>query len=225
VSAIFITATGTDIGKTFVAGGLIRELRQRGRAVDAIKPVLSGFDPARAAESDAGRLLTALGRPATMEEIDRVTPFRFAAPMSPDMAARAEGRMLDYADLVAFCRRAMVQARGTLVIEGVGGVMVPLDRAHTVLDWISVLRTPLVLVCGSYLGTLSHTLTALHVVAQRGLDIAAVVVSETAGSTVPLADTAASIADFAQPIPVLALPRLPDGAAHAAFAQLAALIA
>ena len=67
-----------------------------------------------------------------------------------------------------------------MLIEGVGGIMVPLDERHTVLDWMSALRLPVLLVAGSYLGTISHTLTALHVLAQRNLDIAAVVVSESA---------------------------------------------
>ena len=66
-----------------------------------------------------------------------------------------------------------------LLIEGIGGVMVPLDDRRTVLDWMSLLRIPVVLVAGSYVGTISHTLTALEVLARRNLDIAAVVVSES----------------------------------------------
>jgi dethiobiotin synthetase len=225
VAALFVTATGTDIGKTFVAAGLIRALRARGRAVDALKPVLSGFDPHAAADSDPARLLAALGRLPTVEEIDRVSPFRFNAPLSPDMAAEQEGRSVDFATVIEVCRQAMASHRGTLLIEGVGGVMVPLDGRHTVLDWISVLRLPVLLVTGSYLGTLSHTLTALHVIAQRGLEIAAVVVSESAGSAVPLPDTANAIARFAAPIQVLALPRLSGGTEdQQAFARLADLV-
>ena len=66
-----------------------------------------------------------------------------------------------------------------MLIEGIGGIMVPLDGKHTVLDWMSALRCPVLVVAGSYLGTISHTLTALHVLAQRNLDIAAIVVSES----------------------------------------------
>ena len=74
----------------------------------------------------------------------------------------------------------MLSAPGVIFIEGVGGIMVPLDQTHTVLDWMSALRVPVLVVAGSYLGTISHTLTALHVLAQRNLDIAGVVVSESA---------------------------------------------
>jgi dethiobiotin synthetase len=94
-----------------------------------------------------------------------------------------------------------------------------------VLDWMTALRVPLMLVAGSYLGTISHTLTALHVLARRNLTTAAVVVSETPGSTVPLDDTVASIARFADGIDVIALPRLaPDTDPQPAFARLAQLL-
>lgn len=222
--AAFITGSGTDIGKTFVAAGLIRQYRLQGRSVDAIKPVVSGYEPARAEESDPGRLLAALGRPLTPDEIARVSPFRFRAPLAPDMAAQREGRAVDFGAVVETCRHAMAAAE-VLLVEGVGGVMAPLDGRHTVLDWASVLRMPMVLVGGSYLGSISHTLTALHVVAQRGLDIAAIVISESASGAVPLAATAAEIARFAAPVEVLALPRLAAGGeAHQAFARLAALV-
>jgi dethiobiotin synthetase len=185
MSAIFITATGTDIGKTFVAAGLIRHCRAAGRTVDALKPVATGFDPADAAASDPGVLLAALGRPVKSTEIARIAPWRFSAPLSPDMAARRENRAVDFEALVAFSRGATTNAEGTLLVEGIGGVMVPLDGKHTVLDWMAELAIPVVLTAGSYLGSLSHTLTALDALRRRNLVVKALVVNETPGSTVP----------------------------------------
>jgi dethiobiotin synthetase len=208
VAGIFVTGTGTEVGKTFVTAALVRHLRGAGREVDAYKPVVSGFDPATIAGSDPGILLAALGREVTIKELDRIAPWRFAPPLSPDIAAQQEGRSIDFRALVAFSQGAIDQ-RGTVFIEGVGGVMVPLDQAHTVLDWISALRIPALLVAGSYLGTISHTLTALHVLAQRNLDIAAVVVSESADPGASLDDTVATIARFAEPIEIIGLPRIP----------------
>jgi dethiobiotin synthetase len=208
VAAVFVTGTGTDIGKTFVTAALVRHLRDAGRPVDAFKPVMSGFDPANVANSDAGVLLTALGRATTREEIDRISPWRFAAPLSPDLAAEAEGRSIDFGKLVDFSRVAAYE-RGTIFIEGVGGIMVPLDQTHTVLDWMSALRIPVLLVAGSYLGTISHTLTALHVLAHRNLEIAGVVVSESVEPGASLDDTVATIARFSDPIEVIGLPRMP----------------
>lgn len=225
MTAIFVTATGTDIGKTFVSAGLIRHLRNHGQAVDALKPIVTGFDPAHAAASDPGILLTALGRPLTLSEIERISPWRYAAPLSPDMAARREHRQVDFSALVEFCRRAMRDYSGILLIEGVGGIMAPLDDGHTVLDWMTALNIPLVLVSGSYLGSLSHSLTCLDVLRRRDLALKAVVVNETADSTVPLAETVQCIARFAASIPVVALQRVTVvPRQHATFAQLVDLL-
>ena len=225
MSAFFVTGTGTDVGKTFVAAGLIRHLRRAGRRVEALKPVVSGYDPASAADSDPGRLLTALGRSITPDEIDRIAPWRFAAPLSPDMAAQREGRAIDFEALVEFSRTAVAQHTDIVLIEGVGGIMVPLDDRHTVLDWMCALRLPLLLVGGSYLGSISHTLTCLDVLQRHDLRVTALVVSESLGSTVPFDETLATIARFADPTPVVGLRRLPPGAfEHPAFAQLADLL-
>jgi dethiobiotin synthetase len=225
MTAVFITATGTDIGKTFVATGLIRHIRGRGRAVDALKPVVSGFDPDAWQDSDPAALLAALGRPSVLDEVERVSPWRFKAPLSPNMAARREGRVIAFQDVVEFCRRSMAGRRGVLLIEGIGGIMVPLDDRRTVLDWMSVLRIPIILVAGSYVGTISHTLTSLEVLARRNLNVAAVVVSESEGSPASLEDTVATVQLFADSIEVLGIPRLPPGAPeHPAFARISALI-
>jgi len=221
MSAIFVTATGTDIGKTFVARGLIRALRAGGRTVAAFKPVVSGFEPAEAAGSDSGLLLRALGRPVTLESIAEVSPWRFALPLAPDMAAAREGRRLDYAAVIDFCRTAIAENRDALLIEGVGGVMSPVDHQHTVLEWMTALRLPLILVAGSYLGTISHTLTALDVIARHDLTVVSVVISESIGSSVRLDETREAIAGFAPHLDVVALPRLAGKPEHAAFAGIA----
>jgi dethiobiotin synthetase len=112
-----------------------------------------------------------------------------------------------------------------LLIEGIGGIMVPLDSKHTVLDWMAALDIPLLLVVGGYLGAISHTLTALDVLTQRRLKIAAIVVSESERGPVDLDDTVHSIARFCNGVEVIGLPRLPGGInEHPAFAQIAALL-
>lgn len=221
----FITATGTGIGKTFLTAGLIHHLRREGRAVDALKPVVSGFDPARPEASDPGHLLAALGRRIDAEEIAAIAPWCFWAPLSPDVAAAREGRVIDFRDMVAFCKKAIAQAQDLVLIEGAGGVMVPLDDHRTILDWIGELPVPVLLVAGSYLGTISHTLTALDVLQRRGCDLRAVVVDETPDSPVPLDVTVRSISRFSGPAEVVALPRLSHPAEpHPTFARLAAML-
>jgi len=225
VSAYFVTSTGTDIGKTFVTAGLIRQLRSEGRPVAALKPLVSGYDSSVVETSDPAVLLRALGRPVSADEIAAIAPFRFRAPLSPDIAAAREGRSVDFEALLAFSRDAVAAHDGTLFIEGVGGIMVPLDGERTVLDWMATLGQPVVLVVGGYLGTISHTLTAVDVLVKRALRIAAIVISEKDNDTVPLDDTVASIARFSAGAEVIGLPRLPVGLNdHPAFARIAALL-
>lgn len=190
----FVTSSGTDIGKTFITALLIRQLRRAGRGVSACKPVLSGFDAASPEASDTACLLEALGHPVNEETIHALSPYRFKAPLSPHMAAAMEDRPLRFDTLMQWCA-----ARGGADIdfmEGVGGVMVPLNEHHTVLDWMMELNRPAILVVGSYLGSLSHSLTAAAAIRQVGIPLQAVIVSESAQSTVPLEQTVSSLRQF-----------------------------
>jgi len=224
MSAVFVTGTGTEIGKTFVTAALIHALRRKGRQIDALKPVASGFDPARLAASDPGILLAALQREPSAEALERMAPWRYAAPLSPDMAARQAGEELDFGALVAFTRQAIAAAPGVLLIEGIGGMMVPLDARHTVLDWMAALCVPVLLVGGSYLGGISHALTALDALAHRELRVIAMIVSETPAG-VDLAATVATIERFSRGVPVIALPRLPGAeSVHPALQRVADLL-
>ena len=147
--------------------------------------MVTGFDPAAAAASDPGVLLAALGRPVTPPRSSASRPgvslhrcrptWRRGARTAPSISMRC----LD------FSRGAIASAKDMLLIEGIGGVMVPLDDQHTVLDWMVALNIPVVLVAGSYLGSLSHTLTSLDALRRRHLVIKALVINETPGSTVP----------------------------------------
>lgn len=206
MTTIFVTASGTDVGKTFVTRRLVAELRAAKRRVQALKPVASGFDPAAVAASDTAALLEAQGLGATPANCDAISPWRFRAPLSPDMAAERERRSVPFDTLVSWCRTTAERADVTL-IEGIGGVMVPLDGSHTVLDWIAALGAPALLVVGSYLGTLSHSLTAVAALRQRGVELAGIVVSESAAQPVPPAETAATLARFVPAVAVRVLPR------------------
>ena len=225
MAAYFVTSTGTDIGKTFVTAALIRYMRESNQPVTALKPIVSGYDSSVVETSDPAVLLAALGRQTSAEEVERIAPWRFRAPLAPDLAAAREGRSIDFDKVVEFSRAAVKGAKGPLFIEGVGGIMVPLNGRRTVLDWMTALDIPLLLVVGGYLGTISHTLTALDVLAQRKLTIAAIVVSESDRDAVALDDTVASIERFSNGVEVVGLPRLPAGITHhPAIARIANLL-
>jgi dethiobiotin synthetase len=202
---IFVTSSGTEIGKTYVSAMLTRELKAR-----AIKPLVSGLDEETFPGSDPAQLLAAMGEPVTYENASLVSRWRFRAALSPDMAAKREGRAIDFDELVAECVSA-AKRHDPLVIEGVGGLMVPLDERHTVLDWMKALKAetglaPL-LVVGAYLGTISHTLTSLAVMRAENIAPRVIVVSEREPGPVPVGETAAAIAHFAGGIPVRIAPR------------------
>lgn len=206
---VFVAGAHTDVGKTFVACALIRAALAAGLSVDALKPVASGFDGTDWSESDPGRLLAALGRPAADAELDRITPWRFEAPLAPPMAARMEGRDLPLSGLTRLCAERLAATEADLfVLEGVGGLMSPLADGATGLDLMLALRLPVVLVGGGYLGAMSHTLTALEVLRARGQAVACVVVSQDGQPDAPdFAASLALVAEHAGPTPVMGAPR------------------
>jgi dethiobiotin synthetase len=222
---LFVTATGTDIGKTYVTAGLIRAGRRAGRQMAALKPILTGYTEEGAAASDAGYLLDALGVPVTPASIAGIAPWRFAAPLSPNMAASIAGSHIDVAAVVTTCRAALRPDKLTLV-EGIGGVMVPIDERHTVLDLIVALALPVVLVTGTQLGALSHCLTAVEALRSRTRPPDLIVLNESAGSSVPLAATQDTIARFCPESRIALIPR--DAAEpdfDRLFAEIAGLVA
>lgn len=204
--SVFITASGTGVGKTLVTAALGYQLNQQGRPVQLLKPVLTGYPPSTDGEiPDCDILLEALDLPLTDSGRDAISPWRFKAPLSPDMAAEKQGRSIEFDAVCEFCQQQTTA--GLRLIEGIGGVMVPLTEQHTVLDWISALGIPSVLVVGSYLGTLSHTLTALAALEGRKAPILGIVVSASADSSVSLQDTCATLANFWAG-PIVSIPRL-----------------
>ena len=126
--------------------------------------------------------------------------------LSQDRAATAEERSIDFNDLVSWCHREIIRSEDALLIEGIGGVMVPLDAQFTVRDWIAELGLPVLLVAGTHLGAISHTLSALAALRDVGVKPAAIVVNESAGG-VSIENTLASLAPHADDVPLLTLGR------------------
>ena len=208
---LFITSSGTEIGKTFVTAAIISQLRKAGRTVGAVKPLLSGFEEADVPCTDTGIILNALGRDLTPANIDEVTPWRFTAALSPDMAAEREGRSIDFDALAKFTMAALAGPEDITLIEGVGGVMAPVGAGHTVLDWMAATGVPVLLVVGGYLGTISHTLTAAKAIAGAGLELKGIVISARGELPVPPEETASAINRFLPAVPIAIVPELGAG--------------
>jgi dethiobiotin synthetase len=199
MAALFVTGTGTDIGKTFVTARLIEDAQAQGRAVRAIKPLLSGFDETQLEGCDAAVLLAAMGLEPSLDNISAITPWRYELALAPNMAARAEGRFVDMDAVLEFCRAEIARAEADgaqLYIEGVGGVMSPVSDQATNLDWIAALGIPAWLVAGTYLGAISHTLTAVAAISAAGVPLQGITLSESEGEQVGLAKTKAELKRF-----------------------------
>jgi dethiobiotin synthetase len=205
--ALFVAGAHTDVGKTHVACALIRAARAREIACDAFKPVLSGFSPDDWAASDAGRLLEALGRSAG--DLDSISPWRFAAPLAPPMAARREGARLSLEAILDRCEAWLEASSADLkLLEGAGGLMSPIAEDGLTIDLPAALGLPSILVGGGYLGAVSHTLTALEALRSQGLPVRAVVASEAADPQAPaLEETVEMLRLFAGQVPIVPAPR------------------
>lgn len=227
MSGLFITSTGTEIGKTFVTAALCHQLRQAGKAVTAIKPVISGIEDGNMDGTDTAAIAGGLGLPLTSETVDMISPFRFKAPLAPVMAAKLEGRTLDYQAVVDVCKNRIAANTFTLV-EGVGGSFVPMTEDKLVADWIADLGLPSLLVTGSYLGTISHTIATVDAMCQRNLPIGAIIISESA--PVPGQDPHPDLQETAHQIehwcglPVATVPRIEGTAPWKRASNLLALV-
>jgi dethiobiotin synthetase len=167
---LFVTGTGTGVGKTIVSAALLAAMRVAGEPVRAYKPVLTGLDEPPG-EWPPDHELLALAAGMTPEE---VAPLRYGPAVSPHLAARMASDDIDPADLVA---RAQEQPEHTVVVEGVGGLLVPLAGGYSVRDFAVEMRLPLVIAASPGLGTINHTLLTIEAARAAGLNVAAVVLT------------------------------------------------
>lgn len=205
------------MGKTLVSAALCHQLLSQGVSVQPFKPIISGYTEDHPENTDSGILLKSMGINPVHEEVARISPWRFSAPISPDMAARKERRSINFQELVHFSLNLPVESntpnQHVNIIEGVGGAMVPLDDRHTVMDWMANLQADVLVVAGSYLGTISHTLTTISAMNHRHIKPIGIVVSESQDSPVPVQLTTETIARFLPEIPMATIPRItPSGA-------------
>ncbi len=210
MSVYFVGGTGTDVGKTYVTALLVRQHVAAGRGVQALKPVASGVPPMQSpafAETDTAQLLYAQGLEVTAANVEACSPWRFEKPLSPDMAAAAEGRALTLDALAGWLRNriATVSDNSAVLIEGVGGIMSPMTSDALNLALIKILGCPVILVAGTYLGAINHALTALEALKAHKVDVKTVVLNESAGSTVPFDATVGSLRRFAPTYPLTPL--------------------
>lgn len=175
---LFVTGTDTNVGKTYISTMILRSLRQSGHRVGAYKPACSGAvtdSAGRVYWDDIEQLRFACG---TDLPDDLICPQRFLAPLAPPMAAREEGRKVDFELLVSGAKRWSPHA-DLLIVEGAGGLLAPIADGKTVADVAAEVGYPLVIVSRCGLGTINHTLLTLESARRRGLSIAGVVLNQS----------------------------------------------
>jgi len=171
---VFITATDTGVGKTIVSSALVMCLTQRGIDVGVMKPIETGVSRSHKVQSDGGRLRKAAGSHDPMAE---VCPYVFRLPVAPLSAARAERTTVRIAVIMrAF--RSLRQKHALMVVEGVGGVQVPITQSLTISDIIYQMKLSAIVVGQSGLGGINHALLTLHALRQRKIPIMALVLNQ-----------------------------------------------
>lgn len=168
---LFVTGTGTEVGKTVVAAAIARTLAMEGKRVAVFKPAVTGLE--EEGETDHALLRRASGSSQSDEEI---APYRYDPPASPHLAAAMAGEEIDPERLRQAARNAAKDA-DVLVGEGVGGLLVPLTPSYLVRDLAADLGYPLVIVAAPGLGTINHTLLTIDSARTAGLEVAAVVLN------------------------------------------------
>jgi dethiobiotin synthetase len=173
MDGVFVTGTGTEVGKTVVAAVIARTLTDAGRRVAVFKPAESGLDELSAAHqrADHDLLRDAAG---SAQSDDEIAPYRFGPPLSPHLAAELDGVTIDPAAVVEAARVAAAGA-DALVCEGVGGFLVPLTLGYLVRDLARDLGLPVVIAAPPGLGAINHTLLTVESIRAVGLAVAAVV--------------------------------------------------
>lgn len=168
---VFVTGTGTEVGKTVVAATVARTLAAEGQRVAVFKPAVTGLD--EGVETDHELLRRASGSSQSDAEI---APYRYGPPASPHLAAALAGEEIDPERLRQAARSA-ADAADAIVCEGVGGLLVPLSPTYLVRDLAADLGHPLVVVASPGLGTINHTLLTIEAARSVGLEVAAVVLN------------------------------------------------
>jgi dethiobiotin synthetase len=171
VRGVFVTGTGTEVGKTVVAAAIARTLAAKGRRVAVFKPAGTGLE--EAGEADHELLRRASG---SEQSDDQIAPYRYGPPASPHLAAELAGERIEPSRLLEAADAAAASAEA-LVCEGVGGLLVPLDGGYLVRDLARDLGLPLVVAAAAGLGTINHTLLTLEAARSSGLDVATVVLT------------------------------------------------
>ena len=174
---IFITSTGTNIGKTYCTVEILKEMLHRKVLFNAYKPILSGFNISNIKDSDSYKILKTNNKEPKIEDIKEISPWLFEKPIAPSIAAKKENKSLKYNDVLEWCLKKS-DNNIINIFEGAGGLLVPIEKIKTLLDLMKDLNSKVVLVVGNYLGSVSHTLSAIQNLQHANLQIINIIINK-----------------------------------------------
>lgn len=168
--AFFITGTDTNVGKTFIAAGLLIAAKNKGLTTAALKPIAAGCEKTDAGLRNADALLlqSVITQPLVY---DQINPYALVAAIAPHIAAQQEKRSLSVDRLSGFCRGVLGSADFTL-LEGAGGWRVPINPRETLADLAKNLQLPVIMVVGIRLGCINHALLTFEAIVRDGVPVA-----------------------------------------------------
>lgn len=212
-TGVFVTGTGTEVGKSVVAAVLAAEAAAAGRSVAVFKPAVSGLEEGGEADHELLRRASGSG-----QSDDEIAPYRYGPPVSPHLAAELSGEAIDPMRL-RIAAAAAVERADLLVCEGVGGLLVPLTAGYLVRDFAADLRLPVVVAASPGLGTINHSLLTIEAVRAAGLEVRAIVLTPWPEHPSPMEISNRETIAALGGVDVLTLPRI-DLAAPAGWPQL-----
>lgn len=184
-SGIFITGTDTDVGKTVIAAGLALVLKRKGLRVGVMKPVATGCvgETTRLVSYDAAFLMEA----AENEYPGLINPVRFRHPLSPNVAASLEKKPVNL-DHIRQAYKELQKHYDYIIVEGIGGLLVPLTKDYFVANLIREFGLPVLIVAKSGLGTINHTLLTVDAAIVRGFDIRGIIFNRMPATNMSMAE-------------------------------------
>ena len=175
IPGLLVTGTDTDVGKTLVAAAVADWFRRRHRRVGVLNPIATGCVHRREGLVSEDAEFLAHCAEARFP-LDVICPVRYAEPLAPSVAAEREKRPVDW-DAVQRSLRMIQTGSDVMIVEGVGGVLVPLDANHTVIDLAHWLKFPAIVVVRAGLGTINHTLLTVNALRDADVNVAGVVIN------------------------------------------------
>jgi dethiobiotin synthase len=210
---VFVTGTDTEVGKSVVAAAIVAAAVQRGMRVAAFKPVVTGLDEPVADWPRDHELLSQVAN--ADQSPDDIAPHRYGPAVSPHLAEQLAGETVE-PDAIVEAARIEAEKADVLVVEGVGGLLVPLAKEYLVRDFAGELSLPLVIAARPGLGTISHSLLTIEAARAVALRIQAVVLTPWPDEPEAIHRSNMETIERFGEVPVIGLPRTtPDRLADA----------